>query len=203
MALTRIELVSGTGVYIAGDDIDTDRIIPARYLRCITFDGLGEFAFIDERIDENGNETAHPLNDPRFQGASILLCGSNFGCGSSREHAPQSLYHHGFRAILGVSFAEIFFGNSIKLGFPCLTAPREEIESLAARIEVDPKLLISVNVADGRVSYDRSSFLGTLPAGPRNSLLEGRWDPIAELLEGQKVVERVASSLPYAAGRGI
>ena len=202
MALKKIEFVTGTGVYVAGDDIDTDRIIPARYLRCITFDGLGEFAFIDERIDENGNERDHPLNDPRFHGASILLCGSNFGCGSSREHAPQSLYHHGFRAIVGVSFAEIFFGNSVKLGIPCLTASREEIESLAARIEVEPKLTISLNVADGRVSFGDYSFLGALPAGPRTSLIEGRWDPIAELLEGEEMVERVASTLAYVAGRG-
>lgn len=202
MALKKIEVVTGTGVYIAGDDIDTDRIIPARYLRCITFDGLGEFAFIDERIDEAGNETTHPLNDPRFQGASILLCGSNFGCGSSREHAPQSLYHFGFRVIVGVSFAEIFFGNTIKLGIPCLTASREEIECLAARIEVDPKLSISLNIPDGRVSFGDSSFLGALPAGSKNSLLNGRWDPIAELLEGEEIVEQVASTLAYVGGSG-
>ena len=201
MALEKITQITGNGVYVPGDDIDTDRIIPARYLRCITFDGLGEYAFCDERKGKDGSDTSHPLNDERFVGATILLCGSNFGCGSSREHAPQSLFRHGFRIIIGVSFAEIFFGNSIKLGMPCLTAPRDEIEILASAIEDDPKLRVTVDVGSGNVSYSDHTFRGELPEGARNSLLEGRWDPIAELLEGRELTDRVASTLSYVADK--
>lgn len=119
MPLEKIIQVTGRGVYVPGDDIDTDRIIPARFMKCVTFDGLGEFAFYDERKREDGSDKPYPLNDARFLGASILLSGSNFGCGSSREHAPQALYRYGFRAVLAESFAEIFFGNSTTLGMPC------------------------------------------------------------------------------------
>src|SRR5271155_3697611 len=116
MALEKITRVAGRAVHVPGDDIDTDRIIPARYMKCVTFDGLGEFLFHDVRFDENGRPKAHPLNDPEFQGATILIAGRNFGCGSSREHAPQAIYRSGFRAIVAESFAEIFFGNSTTLG---------------------------------------------------------------------------------------
>nr|HRJ72685.1 hypothetical protein [Terrimicrobiaceae bacterium] len=119
MALEKITQVTGRGIYVPGDDTDTDRIIPARFMKCITFDGLGEYAFYDERRAADGTEKPHPLNDPRFAGSSILFSGSNFGCGSSREHAPQALYRYGFRAVVAESFAEIFFGNSITLGMPC------------------------------------------------------------------------------------
>lgn len=201
MALERITQITGNGVYVPGNDIDTDRIIPARYLKCITFDGLGEYAFYDERKSEDGSDASHPLNDERFVDATILLCGSNFGCGSSREHAPQSLFRHGFRIIIGVSFAEIFFGNSIKLGMPCLTAPRDEIVTLASAIEGDPKLCITVDLGSGNVSYGDHTFRADIPEGARNSLLEGRWDPIAELLEGRELTDRVASTLSYGADK--
>src|SRR5690625_2976729 len=120
MALEEIKQVTGRGVYVAGDDIDTDRIIPARFMKCITFDGLGEFLFYDVRKNEDGSPKKHPLNEPRFSEATILLSGSNFGCGSSREHAPQAIYRYGFRGIIAESFAEIFFGNSTTLGMPCM-----------------------------------------------------------------------------------
>src|SRR5690606_23057327 len=142
MALEAIKEVRGRGVYVRGDDIDTDRIIPARFMKCITFDGLGEFMFYDVRKNEDGSDKEHPLNDPRFAGATILLSGSNFGCGSSREHAPQAIYRAGFRGIIAESFAEIFFGNSITLGMPCISLTREEIKEIAAAIEADPSVEI-------------------------------------------------------------
>src|SRR5690606_14986619 len=120
MALPKIVKVQGRGVYVPGDDIDTDRIIPARFMKCVTFDGLGAYAFYDARFDEQGNSKGHPLDDPRFRGATILLSNSNFGCGSSREHAPQALSKFGIRAIIAESFAEIFFGNATTLGMPCV-----------------------------------------------------------------------------------
>src|SRR5690606_30539197 len=125
MALEKILKVTGRAVPVVADDVDTDRIIPARFMKCITFDGLGEFAFYDERKNEDGSNKPHPLNEPRYAGAKILISGANFGCGSSREHAPQSLHKYGFRGIVAESFAEIFFGNSCTLGIPCMKVSRE------------------------------------------------------------------------------
>lgn len=197
MALAKITQITGRGVYVPGDDIDTDRIIPARFMRCVTFDGLGEFAFYDERRTPEGAEKPHPLNDSRFAGASILLTGANFGCGSSREHAPQALYRHGFRAILAESFAEIFFGNSITLGMPCLVMSRADIQSLAAMIEKDPLLEITVDVALEKVSAADVDFPAALPSHAKDALTEGRWDAIADLLEGIPLVRQKASQLAY------
>ncbi len=121
MSLNKITKVQGTAVYVSGDDIDTDRIIPARFMKCVTFDGLGQYAFYDVRFDENGNSKDHPMDKAEHKEATILISGKNFGCGSSREHAPQSLYHWGIRAIIAESYAEIFFGNCTMLGIPCIT----------------------------------------------------------------------------------
>lgn len=197
MSLPKITQVCGRGVYVPGDDIDTDRIIPARFMRCVTFDGLGEYAFYDERRAGDGSEKPHPLNDPRFAGATILLTGRNFGCGSSREHAPQALYRHGFRAILAESFAEIFFGNSLTIGLPCLVMSREDIRSLADLIEADPVQEITVDIANGRVMAADLDFEATIPQDARNALVEGRWDAIADLLEGIPLVQEKARQLPY------
>lgn len=198
MALAKISQVAGTGVYVVGDDVDTDRIIPARFMKCITFDGLGEFAFIDERKDPaNGELKKHALNDARFEGASILLSGSNFGCGSSREHAPQALYRYGFRAMLAESFAEIFFGNSTTLGMPCMVLSNMDILSIAALIEADPAVTITVDVAGDRVSVADVDFPASLPRHAKDALLNGRWDAIADLLEGIPAVRETAASLPY------
>ena len=131
MPLEKIHNVSGTIVHVPGDDIDTDRIIPARFMKCVTFDGLGEFLFYDMKFHENGDLKDHPLNEPRFKNASIMLTGSNFGCGSSREHAPQSLFRAGFRAIIAGNFAEIFFGNSINLGMPCVSVAEKDRNLIA------------------------------------------------------------------------
>src|SRR3954470_15236822 len=146
MALEKIEQVSGTGAYVPGDDIDTDQIIPARFLLCVTFDALGGQLFYDARFERDGKPKAHPLNDPRFAGAKVMLSGANFGCGSSREHAPQSIHKAGFRAVIAESFAEIFFGNSTTLGIPCVSLEREQIAEIARAVESDPKTEITVDL---------------------------------------------------------
>ncbi len=197
MALTKITSLTGRGVFVPGADIDTDRIIPARFMKCVTFDGLGEFAFYDERKNADGSDKAHPLNDPRFAGASILLSGSNFGCGSSREHAPQSLYRFGFRAVLAESFAEIFFGNSITLGMPCLTMARADLAALAAQIEKDPQAVIAIDVQNRQVTCGSKTYAAGLPHSAHEALVTGKWDAIADLLEGLPDVERTAKSLAY------
>jgi 3-isopropylmalate/(R)-2-methylmalate dehydratase small subunit len=198
MPLPTITQITGTAVHVPGDDIDTDRIIPARFMKCITFDGLGEFAFIDERKDPaTGAEKPHPLNDPRFQGASILLSGSNFGCGSSREHAPQALYRFGLRAILAESFAEIFFGNSITLGMPCIVMSAADIQSLATLIENAPSTLVTIDVNEGKVAAGGLELAASLPEHAREALVNGRWDAIADLLEGIPDVQETAKTLPY------
>jgi 3-isopropylmalate/(R)-2-methylmalate dehydratase small subunit len=197
MSLAKISQIAGTGVYVPGDDVDTDRIIPARYMKCVTFDGLGEYAFYDERFDAQGGKKPHPLNDPRYNGASILLGGRNFGCGSSREHAPQALYRHGFRAVIAESFAEIFFGNSITLGMPCLVMDGRDIRALAALIDEAPQTEINLDIAGGQVSMADVSFPAVLPDHAREALVNGRWDAIADLLEGLDDVRVTAEKLPY------
>jgi 3-isopropylmalate/(R)-2-methylmalate dehydratase small subunit len=197
MALEKITQVTGRAIYIPGEDIDTDRIIPARFMKCITFDGLGEFAFYDERKNEDGTDKPYPLNDPRFFGASLLLSGSNFGCGSSREHAPQALYRYGFRAVIAESFAEIFFGNSTTLGMPCAVMSREDIQSLAGLVEADPAILVTIDLLEEKVTAADVDFKATLPPHAREALVAGKWDAIAELLDGIPQIHQTASKLPY------
>ena len=197
MALAQIKDVSGTGIHLPGDDIDTDRIIPARYLKCVTFDDLAGTHFYDVRFDPDGKPTGHPLDEPRFAGASIMLSGSNFGCGSSREHAPQAIYRSGFRAIIAESFAEIFFGNSTTLGMPCVSASREDIESLGAAIEEDPGTGIRIDLEGMTVSYGDRDFAITMPDSARQALTAGRWDPIQELLDNEKEITSVGDGLAY------
>lgn len=198
MALAKITQVSGTAVHVTGSDIDTDRIIPARFMKCVTFDGLGEFAFYDVRFDKDGKPTGHPLDEPRFKGASILLSGSNFGCGSSREHAPQALYRFGFRAIIAQSFAEIFFGNCTTLGIPCVMASAEDIAKLAAAVDANPKLEVTVDVANAKVVYGSDSFGVTIPTTAHEALTSGKWDPIAELLEAKDAIHARMTALGFA-----
>jgi 3-isopropylmalate/(R)-2-methylmalate dehydratase small subunit len=197
MALEKITSVSGRGVYLAGDDIDTDRIIPARFMKCVTFDGLGQYMFYDVRFYEDGSKKPHVLNDPRFAGASIVLSGENFGCGSSREHAPQAMYRYGVRAVVAESFAEIFFGNSTTLGMPCAQATGEQIAEMAALIEADPSTQITVDVEGSTVTVGDRNFAVTIRESAREALLGGRWDAIAELLEADDAIARTASHLPY------
>ena len=197
MALAQISQLAGTGVYVPGDDVDTDRIIPARFMKCVTFDGLGEYAFYDERFTEDGKPKAHPIDNPKYAGATILLAGRNFGCGSSREHAPQALYRHGFRAVLAESFAEIFFGNAITLGMPCLVMDGRDIRALAALIDEAPQTEINIDIPDNEVSMADISFPAVLPDHAREALVNGRWDAIADLLEGLDAVKATADKLPY------
>jgi 3-isopropylmalate/(R)-2-methylmalate dehydratase small subunit len=199
MALEQITSVSGRGVFIPGADIDTDRIIPARFMKCVTFDDLGQYAFYDVRFDpETGEKTDHPLNDPRFAGADILLAGVNFGCGSSREHAPQSLAKYGFKAVIAESFAEIFFGNSTTLGRPCATLPAAAIQELRQAIEADPEMEITVDVENREVRTSAGhAFPCGIPDSARDSLIAGRWDPIQELLEHREEIQATAKSLDY------
>ncbi len=197
MALDKITQVTGRGVFVAGDDLDTDRIIPARFMKCVTFDGLGEYMFYDVRFFEDGSKKPHPLNDPRFGGASILLSGQNFGCGSSREHAPQAMYRFGIRAVIAESFAEIFFGNSTTLGMPCLEAKREQIVRMAQLIETDPRTELTVDIATRTVTCAGEVFEVTLNRGAQEALTGGRWDPIAELLEADDAIRATAERLPY------
>ena len=198
MPLAPVTQVSGRAVYIPGADIDTDRIIPARFMKCITFDGLGEFAFYDVRFDEHGQKTRHPLNDPRFAGASILLAGLNFGCGSSREHAPQSLRKYGFNGVIAESFAEIFFGNSTTLAMPCLIASAADLAALRKEVEANPATRVTMDVVALRVTSSGGlDFPVTLPESAREALISGRWDPIQELLDNVAAIDAKAVELHY------
>jgi 3-isopropylmalate/(R)-2-methylmalate dehydratase small subunit len=200
MALEKITSVTGRGVFVPGNDIDTDRIIPARFMKCVTFDGLGEFLFHDVRNDPaTGKTTHHPLNDPRFKGATILLSGANFGCGSSREHAPQAIQKYGFRAMVAENFAEIFFGNCTTLGIPCATASRADIAKIAAAIEKDPQISIVVDVAKQEIRFGGQTVKAQVRDAARDALVNGRWDAIGELLDGLPAAKMTAAKLPYLA----
>jgi 3-isopropylmalate/(R)-2-methylmalate dehydratase small subunit len=198
MALEPVPSVAGRAVFIPGADIDTDRIIPARFMKCVTFDGLGEFAFYDVRFDEHGVKTQHPLNDPRFAEASILIAGVNFGCGSSREHAPQSLRKYGFNGVIAESFAEIFYGNSTTLAMPCVMASAADILTLRSEVESDPTTVVTIDVQDLKVRTSGGLEISvTMPDSARESLLSGRWDPIQELLDNESSIEAKARELHY------
>jgi 3-isopropylmalate/(R)-2-methylmalate dehydratase small subunit len=199
MALEPVKQVTGRAVHVPGADIDTDRIIPARFMKCVTFDGLGEFAFYDVRFDPStGEKTNHPLNDSRFNGASILLAGVNFGCGSSREHAPQSLSKYGFKAVVAESFAEIFFGNSTGLAMPCVVATKADLDELKAAVEADPTIQVTVDLEALRVTSSAGHNLPVvMPDSAREALVSGRWDPIQELLDSEKIIATKAKELGY------
>jgi 3-isopropylmalate/(R)-2-methylmalate dehydratase small subunit len=199
MALEKVTTVSGRAVFIPGADIDTDRIIPARFMKCVTFDGLGEFAFYDVRFNpDTGEKTEHPLNDSRFDDATILLAGVNFGCGSSREHAPQSLAKYGFKAVIAESFAEIFFGNSTTLAMPCVTLTAGEIDQLRQAVEADPAVEITIDLVNKRVrSSTGLDFPLNIAESARDALVAGRWDPIQELLDRDSEITAKAEELHY------
>jgi 3-isopropylmalate/(R)-2-methylmalate dehydratase small subunit len=198
MALEKISQVSGRAVFVPGNDIDTDRIIPARFMKCVTFDGLGEFLFYDVRKNADCTDKLHPLNDPRFKSATILLSGSNFGCGSSREHAPQAIQKYGFKAVIAENFAEIFFGNSTGLGIPCVSATREDIAKIAAAIEKDPSTDVVIDLVKREVRFGGQTVQITMRNAARDALINGRWDPIGELLEGLPAVKETARKIGYA-----
>jgi len=194
--MQQIIQITGTGVPLLLDDIDTDRIIPARFLRCVTFDGLGEHSFEDDRKQDS----KHPFDDARFQGGSVLVAGRNFGCGSSREHAPQALIRWGIKAIVAESFAEIFFGNCTGLGVPCVSAARADLDRLAAAITTNPKLTVTVDLEAKQVRAGGLSFPITMLESARGSLTTGNWDFLGQLLEGADAVKLTAAKLPYVNG---
>jgi 3-isopropylmalate/(R)-2-methylmalate dehydratase small subunit len=200
MPLEKITTIAGRGVHVPGNDIDTDRIIPARFMKCVTFDGLGAYLFHDVRRNADGTARLHPLNEPRFAGATILLSGANFGCGSSREHAPQAIQKSGFRAIIAESYAEIFFGNCTTLGIPCVAASRADIARIAAAVAADPGVEIVIDLVRGEVRFAGQTVRATLREAARDALVNGRWDAIGDLLDGVGDVKRLAARLPYLAG---
>jgi len=187
----------GHGVPLRGNDIDTDRIIPARYLRCVTFDGLGEHAFADDRTQLKSAGRVHPFDDPQYAGGDILVVGNNFGCGSSREHAPQSLQKWGIKVILGVSFAEIFFNNNIALGVPCLTLSVADADYLQGLIEDNPSLEVEINLESMTVVAAECSFDISIPEGARQMFLRGTWDATGQLLGNLDRVREQSTRVPY------
>ena len=198
MSLPAITQVAGSVVPVLGNDIDTDRIIPARFMKCVTFDDLAEGMFYDVKVNpETGEITDHPLNDAKFDGASIILSGQNFGCGSSREHAPQSIYRSGFRAIIAESFAEIFFGNSTTLGMPCVMASNADITALSDFITSAPETQVSIDLESMKVCYADVSFDITIPNSARSALTSAKYDPLAELLEAEACIDKTAADLAY------
>jgi 3-isopropylmalate/(R)-2-methylmalate dehydratase small subunit len=194
--------ITGRAVAVPGNDIDTDRIIPARFLRCVTFEGLGAHAFEDDRKQLAEAGQTHPFDDATRALAEILVVGRNFGCGSSREHAPQALlrWGKGLRAVVGESFAEIFFGNCVAIGVPCVTTSAQDLQKLMAAVQADSALEITVDLNKQEVRFGRERIAARMPDGPREQLLSGRWDSTAELLAGKAKVGETASALPYFDG---
>ena len=192
-----VRRISGRALPLEGHDIDTDRIIPARFLLCVTFDGLGEHAFADDRSALKG---AHPFDRPEYRGAAILLVNRNFGCGSSREHAPQALMRRGFRAIVGESFAEIFFGNCLALGLPCLKLAPGRMQELQRQVAKTPSLELTLDLDRGAISVLGREEPVELQEGVRRQFLSGGWDALAELLEGAEQADGRARGLPYLSG---
>ena len=195
-------VMKGKAVAVPGNDIDTDRIIPARYLRCVTFDGLGQYAFEDDRKQLKEAGKLHPFDDATRGEASILVVGRNFGCGSSREHAPQALmrWGKGITAIVGESFAEIFFGNCVAIGVPCVTLAQGDLQQLSAAVAADPSLEVTVDRPAGKVSGGTPTGAASMPDSAKNQLASGRWDSTHELLQGLPQVELTAQKLPYFTG---
>jgi 3-isopropylmalate/(R)-2-methylmalate dehydratase small subunit len=195
-----IDRISGRGIPLRGHDIDTDRIIPARYLKSVTFEGLETHAFEDDRkqLEERGQ--LHAFSNPRYAGATILIVNGNFGCGSSREHAPQALQRWGIRVIVGESFSEIFFGNSVALGMPCLTVSGADADALLSAVEADPQVEVAVSVAGQSVSVAGRTYQALSPAGAREAFTTGIWDATGLLLDDFDRVRTVAAQLPYISG---
>ena len=194
--MSAILQVQGRGLPLGGDDIDTDRIMPARFLRSVSFEGLERHVFEDDRAAD----PAHPFNDERYRGAAILVVNSNFGCGSSREHAPQGLVRSGIRAIVGESFSEIFQGNSAVIGLPCLVADHAGVAQLQAAIAANPSLAIVADVEHGVVTAGPVTIAAAVPPAIRDAFVSGQWNPTAMLLNHFEDVQQVASRLPYVNG---
>ena len=193
--MTKITQIDGRGLPVRGNDIDTDRIIPARFLVTVTFDGLEQHVFEDDR-----RTSRHPFDDARYQGASVLVVNSNFGCGSSREHAPQALQRWGIKAVIGESFAEIFFGNSLMIGMPCVTAAPGDVQAIMERVERNPEARVHIDLVAGTCEVDGFRCAVSLPPNVRDALTSGAWDTTGMLLENFDQVQATAARLPYVGG---
>ncbi len=189
-------MIRGRALPLRGDDLDTDRIMPARFLRVVTFEGLEQHVFEDDRAAN----PAHPFNDPKYKDATILVVNSNFGCGSSREHAPQGLARYGIQAIIGESFSEIFLGNAAVLGVPCFTAEPAAVKSLQGDIEANPELIVEADVDSCVVTAHTLGIQASLPLGLRDAFLTDKWNPTAMLLADVAQINAVAERLPYISG---
>jgi len=194
--MQHITSITGHGIPLLLDDIDTDRIIPARYLRCVTFDGIEAHVFEDDREQDS----QHPFNDSRYQNGSVLIAGRNFGCGSSREHAPQALLRWGVRAVVAESFAEIFFGNCTSLGVPAVTTQRENLERLVNAVEAKPETEITVDLEQCTIRCGDESFPCDIPESARGALVSGQWDSLSQLLEAEPQIRKTAERIPYVSG---
>ena len=192
--MSQVNAVSGRGIPLRGNDIDTDRIIPARFLRCVTFEGLGDQVFADDRAQLKGE---HTFDQPQYQGAQLLVVNRNFGCGSSREHAPQSIHRWGVNALIGESFAEIFFGNCVAMGVPCVTADPTVVAQLQEAIAVNPQMTISLDLNRMTVHWDNQSAPISLGEGPRQMFLSGTWDACGQLVAQANQIQQTATQLPY------
>jgi 3-isopropylmalate/(R)-2-methylmalate dehydratase small subunit len=192
--MSQVKTVSGRGIPLVGNDIDTDRIIPARFLRCVTFDGLGEQAFADDRTQTKGE---HPFDQPQYQGANILVVNGNFGCGSSREHAPQALAKWGVKAIVGESFAEIFFGNCVAIGIPCVTASSETVKQLQTILKDNPQAAMTLDLEAMQVHCGDFQASVSMGDGPRQMLTTGTWDTCGQLTAQVDQIRATAAKLPY------
>lgn len=196
----RIVAIEGTALPLRGNDIDTDRILPARFLRAISFEGFEAHVFVDDRAEALKAGGRHPFDVPAYQGASVLLVNSNFGCGSSREHAPQGLRRWGIRAVIGESFSEIFFGNSLMIGMACLTASHEDIDAMMRAVEQDPSTQVHVDLAKGRCEVAGRQYSVAVPTPARDALMSGAWDLPGLLRDRFDEVTATAARLPYIAG---
>ena len=198
--IPEVDHVSGTGIPLRGNDIDTDQVIPARFMKVVTFDGLGEFAFFDQRFDDEDNPKDHPMNEERFRDASVMVVNSNFGCGSSREHAPQALMRWGIDALIGESFAEIFAGNCLALGIPTVTADHETIDALQRWVDDNPDGEIEIDVASETITYGSNEISVTVDDGQRKALVDGIWDTTALMKANRQAIRATAADLPYVDG---
>ena len=201
MAIERIQRITGRGLPLRGNDIDTDRIIPARFLKAISFEGLEAHLFEDDVAQARAQHAGHPLIDPAYAGASILVVGRNFGCGSSREHAPQAIRRKGIRAVAGGSFSEIFFGNSVALGLPCVTGSEADIARLQTMIEQAPDVEVAIDLESQRLQCGEWAMSISLPPAARESFLDGSWDALGLLLDRFEEVEATSQRLPYVTAR--
>lgn len=199
-----IKRVSARAVSVPGDDIDTDRIIPARFMRCVTFDGLGQYAFHDVRFEADGTPKSHPMNDRERAGAGVLVAGRNFGCGSSREHAPQSLAKWGIVALVAESFADIFAGNCASIGIPAVTVQPADLARLRAAVEADASAAVTVDLEALAVRFEGRleafSAPAALPEARRRNFLAGTWDTVGSLLANGEAAAATAARLPYVSG---